>query len=177
MVTAVESDGAMSGRRLINQWCNIRTTQVGTLMVTAVASDGAMTVRRLINQWCNIRTTQVGTLMVTAVELDGAMTVRRLINQWCNIRTTQVGTLMVTAVVRWCHECKKTHHPVLKYQNYTGRYTYSDFIWPFLRPYMGVIPNPKMAFIFPTSCILALFFPILLKYSPKCKRKGSFLKF
>ena len=28
----------------------------------------------------------------------------------------------------------------------------SDFIWPFLRPYMGVIPNPKMAFIFPILC-------------------------
>ena len=36
----------------------------------------------------------------------------------------------------------------------------SDFIWPFLRPYMGVIPNPKMAFIFQISCILALIFPI-----------------
>ena len=35
----------------------------------------------------------------------------------------------------------------------------SDFIWPFLGPYMGVIPNPKMAFIFPISCILALIFP------------------
>ena len=22
----------------------------------------------------------------------------------------------------------------------------SDFIWPFLKPYMGVIPNPKMAY-------------------------------
>ena len=25
----------------------------------------------------------------------------------------------------------------------------SDLIWPFLRPYMGVITNPKMDFIFP----------------------------
>ena len=41
---------------------------------------------------------------------------------------------------------------------------------------MGVIPNPKMAFIFPNSCILALIFPILLKYFPKCVRKGSFPK-
>ena len=49
----------------------------------------------------------------------------------------------------------------------------SDFIWPFLRPYMGVIPNPKMAFIFPISCILAL---ILIKYFPKCVGKGSFPK-
>ena len=45
MVTAVESDDAMSVRKLINQWCNIRTTQVGTLMVTAVESDDAMSVR------------------------------------------------------------------------------------------------------------------------------------
>ena len=52
----------------------------------------------------------------------------------------------------------------------------SDFIWPFLGPYMGVIPNPKMAFIFPISCILALIFPILIKYFPKCEGKGSFLK-
>ena len=47
------------------------------------------------------------------------------------------------------------------------------FIWPFLQPYMGVIPNPKMAFIFPISCILAIILPILMKYFPKCE---SFLK-
>ena len=41
---------------------------------------------------------------------------------------------------------------------------------------MGVIPNPKMAFIFPISCILALIFPILMKYFPKCLGKGSFPK-
>ena len=41
---------------------------------------------------------------------------------------------------------------------------------------MGVIPNPKMAFIFPISCILALIFPILSKYFPKCVGKGSFPK-
>ena len=41
---------------------------------------------------------------------------------------------------------------------------------------MGVIPNPKMAFIFPDSCILALIFPILIKYFPKCVGKGSFPK-
>ena len=52
----------------------------------------------------------------------------------------------------------------------------SDFIWPFLRPYMGVIPNPKMAFIFPISCIFALIFPILIKYFPKCVGKSSFPK-
>ena len=49
----------------------------------------------------------------------------------------------------------------------------SDFIWPFLPPYMGVIPNPKMAFIFPISCIFALVFPIFMKYFPKCSEKGS----
>ena len=53
----------------------------------------------------------------------------------------------------------------------------SDFIWQFLRPYMGVIPNPKVAFIFPISCILALIFPNLKKYFPKCEGKGSFFKF
>ena len=42
---------------------------------------------------------------------------------------------------------------------------------------MGVIPNPKMAFIYPISCILALIFPILMTYFPKCEGKGSFLKF
>ena len=52
----------------------------------------------------------------------------------------------------------------------------SDFIWPFLRPYMGVIPNLKMVFIFPISCILALIFPIVIKYFTKCEGKGSFLK-
>ena len=41
---------------------------------------------------------------------------------------------------------------------------------------MGVIPNPKMAFIFPISCILALIFPILIKYFPKSVGKGSFPK-
>ena len=41
---------------------------------------------------------------------------------------------------------------------------------------MGVVPNPKMAFIFPISCILALIFPILIKYFPKCVGKGSFPK-
>ena len=52
----------------------------------------------------------------------------------------------------------------------------SDFIWLFLRPYMGVIPNPKMAFIFPISCILALIFPIFINYFPKYEGKGSFPK-
>ena len=41
---------------------------------------------------------------------------------------------------------------------------------------MGVIPNPKMVFIFPISCILALIFPILIKHFPKCVGKGSFPK-
>ena len=39
---------------------------------------------------------------------------------------------------------------------------------------MGVIPNPKMTFIFPISCILAFIFPIVMKYFPKCSGKGSF---
>ena len=52
----------------------------------------------------------------------------------------------------------------------------SDFIRPFLGPYLGVIPNQKMAFISPISCILALLFPILIKHFPKCEGKGSFLK-
>ena len=52
----------------------------------------------------------------------------------------------------------------------------SDFIWAFLAPYMGVIPNPKMAFIFPISCILAHIFPIFMKYFLKSSGKGSFPK-
>ena len=52
----------------------------------------------------------------------------------------------------------------------------SDFIWQFLTPYMGVIPNPKMAF-FPILCILVLIFPFFIIYFPKCEGKGSFLKF
>ena len=53
----------------------------------------------------------------------------------------------------------------------------SDFIWPFLPPYMGLIPNPKMAFIFPISCILVLIFPIFMTwYFPKCEGKDSFPK-
>ena len=52
----------------------------------------------------------------------------------------------------------------------------SDFIWQFLPPYMGVMPNPKMAFIFPISCIFALIFPLFIKYFPKCEGKGSFPK-
>ena len=51
----------------------------------------------------------------------------------------------------------------------------SDFIWPFLTPYMGVIPNPTMAF-FPISCILVLIFPFFIIYFPKCEGKGSFPK-
>ena len=41
---------------------------------------------------------------------------------------------------------------------------------------MGVIPNPKMAFIFPISSILAFIFQIFVKYFPKYVGKGSFLK-
>ena len=36
---------------------------------------------------------------------------------------------------------------------------------------MGVIPNQKMAFIFPSSRILALIFPILIKNFPNVKEK------
>ena len=53
---------------------------------------------------------------------------------------------------------------------------YSDCIWPILLPYMGVIPNPKMAFIFPISCILVSVFPISMIYFPKYEGKGSFPK-
>ena len=48
---------------------------------------------------------------------------------------------------------------------------YSDFILPFLPPYMGVIPKPKMAFIFPISCILVLIFPIFIIYFPNLEEK------
>ena len=41
---------------------------------------------------------------------------------------------------------------------------------------MGVISNPKMAFIFSITCILALIFPIFIKYFSTCEGKGSFLK-
>ena len=41
---------------------------------------------------------------------------------------------------------------------------------------MGVVPNSNMASIVPISGILALIFPILLKYVLKCEGKGSFLK-
>ena len=55
-------------------------------------------------------------------------------------------------------------------------YNLSDSIWAFLPPYMGVIPNPKMTFIFPISYILVLIFPIFIIYFPKCEGKGSFPK-
>ena len=41
---------------------------------------------------------------------------------------------------------------------------------------MGVIPNTKMAFIFPISCILVLIFPIFMINFPKWEGKGSFPK-
>ena len=52
----------------------------------------------------------------------------------------------------------------------------SDYIWPFLPLYMGVIPNPKMAFIFPISCIIVLIFPSFMIYFPKSEGKGRFTK-
>ena len=91
-------------------------------------------------------------------------------------------TKIVRQALHICHDYH-TYHTGLRqirvhiflflYQNVVST---SDFIWPFLRPYMGVIPNPKMAFIFPISCILALIFPILIQYFPKCVGKGSFPK-
>ena len=42
-------------------------------------------------------------------------------------------------------------------------YMCSDFIWPFLPPFKGVIPNPKMVFIFPIVCIFG-FFPKLFEH-------------
>ena len=54
--------------------------------------------------------------------------------------------------------------------------TTSDFIWPFLRPYMGVIPNPKMVIIFPISCILAHIFSVVIEYFLKREGKFSFQK-
>ena len=70
----------------------------------------------------------------------------------------QIGTLTL------CPLCRETH-PLCRF---------SDFILPFLPPYMGVIPNPKMAFIFPISRILILIFPIFMIYFPKYEGKGSF---
>ena len=40
---------------------------------------------------------------------------------------------------------------------------FSEFIWQFLRPYTGTIPNPKKAYIFPILCILGIIFPKSLK--------------
>ena len=79
--------------------------------------------------------------------------------------------MLVKAFVDQESDIKNVHSPGSQSTSRT-----SDFIWPFLGPYMGVIPNPKMAFIFPISYILALVFPILIKYFPKCEEKGSFLK-
>ena len=47
----------------------------------------------------------------------------------------------------------------------------SGLILPSLPPYMGVIPNPKVAFIFPISCILEHIFPILWYIFPNVKEK------
>ena len=52
----------------------------------------------------------------------------------------------------------------------------SDLFRPFLPPYMGVIPNPKMAFIIPISFLLVLISQIFMIYFPKCEGKGSFPK-
>ena len=69
------------------------------------------------------------------------------------------------------------HNANITCVKYSGVISYaSDFIGTFLPPYMGVIPNPKMVFIFPISCILVLIFPIFMTYFPKCEGKGSFPK-
>ena len=65
---------------------------------------------------------------------------------------------------------RTTVKPVRRHRQKKNR-SPSDFIWPFLWPYMGVIPNPKMAFIFPISCILALIFQFLIKNFPNVKEK------
>ena len=44
-------------------------------------------------------------------------------------------------------------------------------ILPFLRPNMGVIPNPKMVYIFPIPCILAFIFQIVIKKFPNVTEK------
>ena len=65
--------------------------------------------------------------------------------------------------------------PMYPKQFYKGT-TFSDFIWSFLTPYMGAIPNPKMFFIFPVSCILVLIFPFFMIYFPKSEGQRSFPK-
>ena len=45
----------------------------------------------------------------------------------------------------------------------------SDFIWPFLPPYKGVIPNPKMAYLFSNLSILGIIFPKSSKNYPNVK--------
>ena len=70
--------------------------------------------------------------------------------------------------------------PLVKSAYQKNKFLFSNpqvFYLAILRPYMGVIPNLKMVFIFPISCILALIFPIVIKKFPKCEGKGSFLKF
>ena len=54
----------------------------------------------------------------------------------------------------------------------------SDFIWPFLPPYMykGVIPYPKIGLYFPNFVFFGDFFPNSLRKIPICKGKGSFPK-
>ena len=69
------------------------------------------------------------------------------------------------------------HCHVVKYKTKTGANNISsDFIWIFLPPYKGVIPTPKMVFIFPILCILVIIFPKCMKIFPKCNEKGSFPK-
>ena len=94
-----------------------------------------------------------------------------------NLATTIDEKKSLVKMFIWCWKLppRERHLPLKVIDLCRPCIWYSDFIWPFLRPYMGVIPNPKMVFIFPISCILALIFPIVIKYFPKCE-KGSFLK-
>ena len=49
----------------------------------------------------------------------------------------------------------------------------SDFIWPFLPLYKGVIPNQKVVFIFQILCILSIFSQNIKKI-PNLKEKSAF---
>ena len=52
---------------------------------------------------------------------------------------------------------------------------FSDFIWPFFQPYMGVIPNPKMAF-FPNFVYFSTYFPNFYEIFSQMFRKRQLPK-
>ena len=81
---------------------------------------------------------------------------------------------MVSADMLFCRSTSSSTY--MEYRSAELFFLYSDFILPFLPPYMGVIPTPKMALIFQISRILVLVFPIFMIYFPKCEGKGSFPK-